>query len=208
MPDPDVLAEARSRTGMHLVSLEPEARTVKFERPGIGLDFGGIGKGYAVDEAISILKETGVERGLLHGGTSTVVGFGPDPWMIGVPYPGETEEMLAIVSLKNTALSVSAVWGKSFDFEGRTYGHVLDPRVGRPVEGAVLAAAVLPSATEADALSTALLVLGDDGSRWASGYNRLKMLQLFSADGRYEAVEAGIPILSSERCSVARSLTF
>jgi thiamine biosynthesis lipoprotein ApbE len=85
---------------------------------------------------------------------------------------------------------------------------VLDPRVGRPVEGAVLAAAVLPSATEADALSTALLVLGDDGSRWASGYNRLKMLQLFSADGRYEAVEAGIPILSSERCSVARSLTF
>ncbi|MEX0748182.1 MAG: FAD:protein FMN transferase, partial [Rhodothermales bacterium] len=210
MPDPAALAEARSRTGMHLVTLDAETRTVTFEQPGVGLDFGGIGKGYAVDEAVSILKEMGVERGLLHGGTSTVVGFGPDPWMIGIPYPGEIEEMLAIVSLDSSALSVSAVWGKAFEFEGRTYGHVLDPRVGRPVEGAVLAAVVLPSATEADALSTALLVLGDEGAHWASGYNGLRMLQIFPAEGRFEAVEAGIPILPTERCSVApraRSLT-
>ena len=60
-------------------------------------------------------------------------------------------------------MSVSAVWGKSFQAEGKTYGHVLDPRTGQPVAGTVLAAVVMPSATEADALSTALLTLGTAG---------------------------------------------
>ena len=60
-------------------------------------------------------------------------------------------------------MSVSAVWGKSFEAEGKVYGHVLDPRTGQPVRGAVLAAVVLPSATETDALSTALLTLGLPG---------------------------------------------
>jgi thiamine biosynthesis lipoprotein len=60
-------------------------------------------------------------------------------------------------------MSVSAVWGKAFEADGRVFGHVLDPRRGEPVEGAVLAAAVTRSATEADAYSTALLVLGAEG---------------------------------------------
>jgi thiamine biosynthesis lipoprotein len=70
---------------------------------------------------------------------------------------------LTSVTLKDESLSVSAVWGKSFQADGQTLGHVLDPRTGRPITGAVLAAAVLPSATETDALSTALLALGRDG---------------------------------------------
>jgi thiamine biosynthesis lipoprotein len=70
---------------------------------------------------------------------------------------------LAIVPLANESLSVSAVWGKSFAAEGRTWGHVLDPRSGKPVQRALLAALVLPSATEGDALSTALLTLGQEG---------------------------------------------
>ncbi len=70
---------------------------------------------------------------------------------------------LAKVPLRDQAMSVSAVWGRSFEVEGRTFGHVLDPRTGQPVSGAVLAAVVLPSATETDALSTALLVLSAAG---------------------------------------------
>jgi thiamine biosynthesis lipoprotein len=70
---------------------------------------------------------------------------------------------LAVVPLENESLSVSAVWGKSFAAQGRTWGHVLDPRSGEPVQRALLAALVLPSATEGDALSTALLTLGPEG---------------------------------------------
>ena len=73
--------------------------------------------------------------------------------------------LLATVSLQDEALSVSAVWGKFFQAGGKTFGHVIDPRTGQPVTGAVLAAVVLPSATETDALSTALLTLGSSGHK-------------------------------------------
>ena len=65
---------------------------------------------------------------------------------------------------RSESLSVSAVWGKSFVSAGRTLGHVIDPREGIPVEGARMAAVVLPGATESDAVSTALLVLGPAGA--------------------------------------------
>ena len=69
----------------------------------------------------------------------------------------------ATVLLRDEALSVSAVWGRSLHAGGKTYGHVLDPRTGEPVANPVLTAVVLPSATETDALSTALLVVGAEG---------------------------------------------
>jgi thiamine biosynthesis lipoprotein len=70
---------------------------------------------------------------------------------------------MAIVPLRAASLSVSAVWGKSFTIDGRTYGHVIDPRTGKPVRRAQLAAVVTRSAAESDAFSTALLTLGPAG---------------------------------------------
>ena len=169
-PDPDALAEARNRTGMHLVILDEADFTVAFARSGVMLDLGAIGKGYAIEEAAQILVDAGVESAFLHGGTSTVHAIGTPPdedcWNVALPHPdadptapGE-EDILAVVPLKDEALSVSAVWGKAFEDDGQTYGHVLDPRSGQPVNGAVLTAVAAPSATTCDALSTALLVLG------------------------------------------------
>ena len=100
---------------------------------------------------------------MIHGGTSTAFALGRDaggaPWKIAVksPSPDPAAPPLAVVELENEALSVSAVWGRSFQAGGRTYGHVIDPRTGAPAEGAVLSAVVWPGATETDALSTALL---------------------------------------------------
>ena len=95
--------------------------------------------------------------------------------------------LLAVVPLRDEAMSVSAVWGKSFQSEGRTLGHVLDPRTGQPALGAWLAAVVLPSATETDALSTALLALGLGGHGQITGLRRgMKSLVLGRASNEMD----------------------
>ncbi|MCZ7638240.1 MAG: FAD:protein FMN transferase [Verrucomicrobia bacterium] len=176
-PDSDRLAEARARVGMEHVELDPSQFSVRFARPGMMLDLGAIGKGYALDVAVELLREVGVTCALVHGGTSSVQGLGvpPDgqPWKVAIGPPAITSdttatddtagEVLAEFVLTDVSLGVSAVAGKAFRRGNREWGHVLDPRTGEPVQGALLAAVVLPEATATDALATALLVLGAEG---------------------------------------------
>jgi thiamine biosynthesis lipoprotein len=166
-PDPTELAQAREQAGMRHVILNAAHQTVRFDREGVMLDLGAIGKGYAVDQAAAVLRDAGVNSALIHGGTSTVYGVGAPPggdaWKIAIESPPGSKTWVATVPLRDEALSVSAVWGKSFQHDGKTLGHVLDPRTGQPANNTVLAAVALPSATETDALSTALLVRGTEG---------------------------------------------
>jgi len=181
-PDSGELAEARARVGMHRVGLNPENFTIRFAREGVMLDLGSIGKGYALERAAAVLRDAGVASAILHGGTSTVCAIGSPPdagaWRIAIPHPEDATphtgssqrhgsegrmKLLAVVALRDESMSVSAVWGKSFEAGGRVYGHVMDPLRGEPVQGAVLAAVVSRSATETDALSTALLAWGQSG---------------------------------------------
>jgi thiamine biosynthesis lipoprotein len=178
VPSEQELAAARSKVGMHLVELNRQDFTVRFTTEGVMLDLGAIGKGYAIDCATEILREAGVTSALLHSGTSTVSAIGNPPteevWKIAIASPAnassssirvasDSPRPLTTISLKDESLSVSAIWGKSFQADGRTLGHVLDPGTGMPVTSAVLAAVALPSATETDALSTALLTLSHAG---------------------------------------------
>jgi FAD:protein FMN transferase len=99
----------------------------------------------------------------------------------------------AIVPLEDEALSVSAVWGKSFQADGKQFGHVLDPRSGEPVSNAVLAAVILPSATETDALSTALLVAGPAGHGRISQLRKpMRTLVVTDAEAGWEIAARGI----------------
>ena len=145
------------------VLLDEAAETVRFARPGVRLDPGAIGKGYGIERAAEILRDIGIQSALLHGGTSTVCAIGPHVWNVAVQHPLRPDAHLATVALRDRALSVSAVHGKSFRAQGRRFGHVLDPRTGRPAQRSVLAAVVAGSATDTDALSTGLLVLGAAG---------------------------------------------
>lgn len=163
MPDPTAVAAAREAVGMQWVELEEKDLTVRFTRPGVMLDLGAIGKGFAVDRAAEILRETGVKSALLHGGTSTAYAIGRPPgglrWKITIPSADNIPDAppLATVEIEDESLSVSAVWGRSFHSGGRSYGHVIDPRTGQPAAHARLSAVILPCATDTDALSTALL---------------------------------------------------
>jgi thiamine biosynthesis lipoprotein len=184
-PEAAEIAQARDQVGMQLVELDPVHRTVRFRRPGVMLDLGAIGKGYALEQAATILQEAGVQSALLHGGTSTIYALGAPPdeacWKVAVDAPqllawrGAHEpavdpltpppptSVAAIVPLRNQSLSVSAVWGRALRRADRLWGHVIDPRTGEPVRRALLAAIVLPCPTDTDALSTALLVDGTPG---------------------------------------------
>lgn len=166
LPSTAALEQARAVAGMHHVHLDPAASSVAFDRPGVMLDLGAIGKGYAIECAAGILRDAGVRHGLLHGGTSTVAALGSDgngsPWKVAIENPTAAASSL-VIELADQAVSVSAVWGKTFTAGGRSYGHVLDPRSGEPVSHAVLAAVAASSATETDAFSTALLVVGSAG---------------------------------------------
>ena len=163
MPEPAAVEEARAKIGMQHIQLDAVNMTVRFAHEGVMLDFGAIGKGYAVDRAVDLLREAGVTSALIHGGTSTSFAIGRERdgsrWKIAIVSPNQdsTAKPLAVVELENESLSVSAVWGRSFRVGEKTYGHVIDPRTGAPAESALLSAVILPSATETDALSTALL---------------------------------------------------
>lgn len=154
-PTSESVAEAQAQSGWQNVLLDPETNSVQLALAGLQLNPGAIGKGWALDRARDILEEAGVARALLHGGTSSVVALGED-WKVQVADG-------PVLTLSNQSLGVSAPSGRWAVFGERRYGHVLDPRTGWPVEAHAWAAVVAPSATEADALSTALLVRGEGG---------------------------------------------
>ena len=203
LPRAEEVAEARAKVGMGLVQLSPNDFTVRFAREGVMLDLGAIGKGYAVERAAEVLREAGVTSALVHGGTSTVQAVGQPPgeefWKIAIetpsPSPNTPPTLLATVPLKDEAMSVSAVWGNSFQVGDRTFGHIIDPRTGEPALGTVLAAVVLPSATETDALSTALLILGSAGhEQIASLRPGMRSLVVSESGGRLDVEAKGISV--------------
>lgn len=161
---PSELAVVRNAVGMKNVELCEEDFTVRFKHRGVELDLGGYGKGYAIERAIDILKGNGVTSALLHGGTSSIFALGAPPleeaWKIALSAPLDDAEKPTTIALNNTGLSVSAAHGKWFNVDGRMYGHVLDPGTGAPARGALAAAVTGPSPSDCEALSTALLVLG------------------------------------------------
>jgi thiamine biosynthesis lipoprotein len=165
-PSEEALAEARRQTGWQYVALDTTARAVRFQRMGLELDMGAIGKGYAIDRAVRLLRAQGVAAALIGTGQSSYYAVGAPPgedgWLIKVPAPFDRARTFSSVRLRDAALSTSGNYEKFFDLEGRRYCHIMDPRTGRPVEGMVQATVIAPGAAESDALATSVFVLGAD----------------------------------------------
>jgi len=161
-PPPDLAA----------VRVDRERGQVRFEHPDVALDLGGVAKGWALDRASETLRDAGVSCALLHGGTSTAVAIGSPPdspgWSIEVPSHREQVPPL-LCTLNKRALAVSSPAGRTVVRDGRTVGHVIDPRRGHPASGTLVAAVVCDSAAEADAWSTALVVSGDGFATMPAG---------------------------------------
>lgn len=146
--------------GMNSVELNAYDGLARLCRLAMSLDLGAIAKGWALDAAAHILRDSGITRAFLHGGTSSAVALGAPAglpgWTVRIPSPAGALD----VSLADAALSYSAPHGRTVTIAGRTYGHVLDPRTGAPAaDPAEAALCVHASASVADAWSTSLLLL-------------------------------------------------
>jgi thiamine biosynthesis lipoprotein len=171
VPDPETLADARARTGQHHVRLDPERRTVAFDRPGVVINFGSIGKGYAIDRAVEVIRDYWwPTSALVHGGRSSLFALGSPPgrfggrWEIALRNPFDPESPLGMLRLRNRGMGTSGASFQQFEADGRVFGHILDPRTGEPATGPASVTVLAPTAAEADALSTAFYLLGAEAA--------------------------------------------
>jgi thiamine biosynthesis lipoprotein len=137
---------------------------VSLRKKGMTIDLGGIAKGYAVDRAFELLKGLGYRSFLVNaGGDLRVGGSKPDgPWSIGVRHPRGPEKIMARISISNTAVATSGDYETFFIHQGKRYYHILNPRSGFPAEGCQSVTVLHKEAITADALATAIFVLGPE----------------------------------------------
>ncbi|MFV1967977.1 MAG: FAD:protein FMN transferase [Pirellulaceae bacterium] len=173
-PPDEAIEATRQQVGSRWVDLKPESTTIRFQKIGIEINLGGIGKGYALDRCGELMEERGVDSYLVHAGQSSVLARGSrksameaerDGWRIAVRHPLKHDRRLAEILLRNQALGTSGSGKQFFYHQGHRYGHVLDPRTGRSAEGVLSATVVAPTAAVADALATAFFVLGVEKSQ-------------------------------------------
>jgi thiamine biosynthesis lipoprotein len=170
-PEPHELAVALSASGSRHLEIDEAGSRVRLLATGAELNPGAIGKGWAIDRGLSFLRGSGVPSVLVHGGQSSVGAIGTQGpslpgrggWTVGLRHPLRPGRRLATITLHDKALGTSGSGTQFFIERGKRLGHILDPRTGRPAEGVVSATVVAESAAEADALATAIYVLGSDG---------------------------------------------
>lgn len=170
VPSDEERSAALRCVGMNQVTLDPVGQTVSYRQPGLEINLGAIGKGYALDRVAEMVdREWGVPAYLVHGGRSSVYARGtPDGspgWEVAIRHPWDPEQRLATLCLRDRALGTSAATFQYLEHEGKKLGHVLDPRTGWPASGMASVSVLAPTAAEADALSTAFFILGSDAAR-------------------------------------------
>lgn len=185
-PDQKQIETALPGIDYRHILLDRETRTVRFARPGVRIDLGGIGKGHAVDRGIEVLRARGIAHGLVTaGGDTRMIGdrFGK-PWVVGIRHPDRKEEVIARIPLEDAAISTSGDYERYFDDNGVRYHHIIDPRTGRSASKVRSATIIGPTATRTDGLSKTAFVLGPE--RALEIYNRIDDVDavLVTPDGR------------------------
>jgi FAD:protein FMN transferase len=178
-PTEEQIRETLPAVNWHNMLLDEEHHTVRFEHPGMRIDLGGIGKGYAVDRGIDILKGRGIERALVTaGGDSRIIGDRMGrPWLVAVRHPDNPNKVVTRIPLANSAVSTSGDYERFFDEGGVRYHHIIDPRTGHSASKVRSATILAPTATQTDGMSKTAFVLGPE-----------KALEIINRLPEYDAV--------------------
>ncbi len=184
IPDPVAIENALQNVGYQRVKVDIGDATVSLpQKAKIGL--GGIAKGYGVDRAMAVLMDYGVKHAVVNaGGDMKLLGlnFGK-PWEVAIKHPRKREVAMATVNVSNTCIVTSGDYERFFEIDGQRYHHIIDPRTGYPGEGCLSATVIAPDAEYADALATALAVLGPtEGLKIVESLDRVEAI-LVDLDG-------------------------
>lgn len=172
-PSDNVIEQARQRVGYRHISLDENDRSVRFEVADMSINLGAIGKGDALDQVASELRQHGVNDFLIHGGNSSIIASGDQTpeseqgWPVGIAHPTKPKRRIAGLWLRDQALATSGSGKQFFHHRGKRYGHVIDPRTGYPAGDLLSLTVILPSAADADACATGLFV---EGSKRTEGF--------------------------------------
>jgi len=163
VPDAAEVARRAALVDYRQVEIDDDAGTVRLAKEGMVIGLGGIAKGWALDRSVVALLAAGVTDFSLSAGGQVVVGGlkGDRPWRVGIRDPrGAPDDTFALLEASNVSISTSGDYERFFVVGGVRYHHILDPRTGSPARGVRSATVITPDATLADALSTALMVMG------------------------------------------------
>ncbi len=162
VPSDELIREARRLTGMEQLQFDDAARTLRFATESIVLDLGGFGKGYALERLAEHFREQGVTRAFFSFGESSVTVIGSHPhgpvWPVGIANMFHPETNVHKFDLRDASLSTSGTAPFNETGGPQNFGHIINPRDGRPIEGYRTMSVAAPSAIDAEVLSTALLV--------------------------------------------------
>jgi thiamine biosynthesis lipoprotein len=144
------------------VALDHAAQTVRFERPGMRIDLGGIAKGYAVEKSVAMLRRRGIRHAIVTaGGDSRVLGdHRGRPWMVGIRDPRDRQREVAMLPLTDTAISTSGDYERYFEHDGVRHHHILDPKTGKS-PGEIHSVTIIgPDGMTTEGISTSVFVMG------------------------------------------------
>jgi len=193
LPSDKELQEAVSRVGWQNLAIDKKSSTVFLTGRGMALDLGAIAKGYAVDRAAEALKELGIKNAMINaGGNLYAIGDKDGTgWNIGIRHP-EKDDIFATLHITNTAVATSGCYERFFDLSGKRFCHIIDAHTGRPIDNGILSVTIIaPTATDADAMSTSVMLLGpDDGFSLLEKTSGFEGLVLF----RNAASSSGISV--------------
>jgi thiamine biosynthesis lipoprotein len=159
--------------------LDEAHHTVRFEHPGMRIDLGGIGKGYAVDRGVDLLKARGIAHAVVTaGGDSRIIGDHMGrPWLVAIRHPDDPSKVVTRIPLVDTAMSTSGDYERYFDENGVRYHHIIDPHTGHSASKVRSATVLAPTATQTDGMSKTAFVLGAE-----------KALEIINRLPEYDAV--------------------
>ena len=191
LPHRSEVRGALTHVGYRNLILDPKAQTVRFREPGVEIDPGGIGKGYAVDRMVALLKANGVVSGMVSGGGSSIYAIGTPPdekrgWRMSIRDPRDERKTVQEVFLKNESMSTSGSYEKFFRAEGRIFSHIMDPRTGFPAPGMLSASVIAPKTIDSEAWAKPFFIDGlKKGRQWAVEF-KSKGFRVYLCEDRSE----------------------
>ncbi len=172
LPPPGEVARVRQQVGYSHLRLDPAAQSIQFDGSGVEIDPGGIGKGYAVDRMVDLLRRNGFSSALVAASGSSIYGMGAPPaeargWKVSISDPRHRRKSLADVFLRDMSMSTSGSYEKYFRAGGRVYSHIIDPRTGYPAQGTSQVTVIAPQTIDSEAWAKPYFI---GGRAWTAGH--------------------------------------